>query len=123
MDPSESCNVPRAVLANTTTHHITEKATIESMPTEIHWQILRNFLKCSDTIELFPQDTYINRSWGFGSLGILSVSKHFSTIGLSVLYRENEFSISKSDCSLKDFDYSMNPVNEREPVSSPLFIL
>ena len=92
------------------------------MPTEIHWQILRDFLKHPETIELFPQDSYDNRSWGFGSLGILSVSKYFSTIGLIVLYGENDFSISKSDCSLKDFDDSMNPVDEREPVSSPIII-
>ena len=122
MDPGESCDVPRAVLANKTTHHIAEKATLDSMPTEIHWHILRDLLKRAETIELFPQDNYNNRSWGFGSLGILGVSKHFSTIGLSVLYRENDFSISKSECSLKDFDDSMNPVDERGPVSSPFII-
>ena len=122
MDPGESCDLPRAVLANTTTHHIAETATLEGMPTEIHWQILRDFLKHPETIELFPQDSYDNRSWGFGSLGILSVSKYFSTIELIVLYGENDFSISKSDCSLKDFDGSMNPVDEREPVSSPIII-
>lgn len=122
MDPSESCDVPRAIFANTLTDHIAGKATLEGMPTEIHWQILRNFLKPPETIELFPQDTYTNRSWVFGSLGILRVSKYFSAIGLSILYGENHFSFQNHERDLEDFDDSDDDDDEDGPVSSSLIV-
>lgn len=76
------------------------------MPMEIQLGILRNFLKKPGDIDLYPDDTYTNRSWGFGSLGILCVSKHSSRIGLSVLYGENKFRIMGYEHALEEFDDS-----------------
>lgn len=81
------------------------KATLEGMPVEIQVDIMRQLLKTPYTIELYPQDTHASISWGFGSLGILSVSKHFSAIGLSVLYGENEFSIPGYEYTLAEHDH------------------
>lgn len=76
------------------------KATLEGMPMEVQLEVMRNFLKSPYIIELFPQNTYTNHSWGFGSLGILSVSKYFSAVGLSVLYGENKFYVWESEYAL-----------------------
>ena len=60
-----------------TVDRLAGKPNLESMPMEIQVEIMRHFLKHHGPLELFLQDTYTNQSWGFGSLGILSVSKHF----------------------------------------------
>ena len=77
MDPSEACDVLTAVLANIPADPTAGKATLEGMSIGIQRQIIRHFLKSPETIAFFPQDTYINRSWGFGFLGILSRLKAF----------------------------------------------
>ena len=121
MDPGESCDVPKAVLANTT-DCIAGKATLEGMPTEVHWQILRNFLKSPVSFRLCPQDTYTHHAYGFGSLGILSVSKYFSTIGLSILYGENEFLFSSQEQDVEEFDDPKNYNDVEGPVSSSIIV-
>ncbi|KAF6236799.1 hypothetical protein HO173_005090 [Letharia columbiana] len=83
------------------------KPTLEGMPMEIQMEIMRHFLRgpYANTIVLYPLDYY---SWGFGfgSLGILSVSKHFSAIALSVLYGENNFYIWGLERTLEESDES-----------------
>lgn len=123
MDPGESCDVLRAILASTTIDHIAGKATLEGMPTEVHWQILRSFLKSSEPVILRPQDTYTNCDYHFGSLGILRVSKYFSVIGLSILYGENSFSIEDRKLHLEESDEYMEDSNVEGPVSFPTIIL
>lgn len=93
------------------------KPNLESMPMEIQVEIMGHFLKHHGPLILFPQDTYTNQSWAFGSLGILSVSKHLSAIGLSVLYGENSFLIPTSDHRLEEFDDSKKYDVEEGPVS------
>ena len=92
------------------------------MPIEIQLETMRCFLKNPGDIEMYPVDTYTNQGWDFGSLGILRVSKHFSTLGLSVLYGENKFMIMKYIYLLEEFDDSKEyDYNEYEgPVNSPI---
>ncbi|CAF9942672.1 hypothetical protein IMSHALPRED_004354 [Imshaugia aleurites] len=90
---------------------------------------MRLFLKSPQPIELYPGDFYINHSWGFGTLGILTVSKHLSAFGLSVLYGENDFCVPHSTYPLEPLGESNEDDDGHDddddvdlPVSS-LFIL
>ncbi|KAF6220879.1 hypothetical protein HO133_002559 [Letharia lupina] len=83
------------------------KPTLEGMPVEIQMEIMRPFLRgpYANMIVLYPLDCY-RWDFGFGSLGILSVSKHFSAIALSVLYGENDFYIWGLERELEESDES-----------------
>lgn len=99
------------------------KPTLEGMPVEIQMEIMRHFLRgpYANMIVLYPLDCY---SWGFGfgSLGILSVSKHFSAIALSVLYGENKFYIPGFGRTLEESDESKECDDEEGPVSYPVIL-
>lgn len=56
-------------------------------------EILRHFLRSKFSIEIHPLDWQSESSWGFGSLGILRASKHFSNVSLGILYGENTFAL------------------------------
>lgn len=88
---------------------------------EIQMEIMRHFLRgpYANTVVLHPLDYY---SWGFGfgSLGILSVSKHFSAIALSVLYGENNFYIPGFERTLEESDESKECDDEEGLVGSPV---
>ncbi len=62
---------------------------------ELHLQILRHILIAKDpTIYLWSVGYSEISGFGFGSLGILRVSKYWSALALSVLYRENTFAVA-----------------------------
>ena len=91
---------------------------------------MRLFLKSTGFITLHPKDTYTNRSWGFGTLGILRVSKHLSAVGLSVLYGANDFCIpgwayplAPLGESNEDDDGHDDDDDDVDPPVSSLFIL
>ena len=121
MDRGESLKISRAWL-KIFTDVIPGTPTLESMPVEILLEIMRLFLKSPGHIYLDPENTYTDSSWGFGSLGVLRVSKHLSAIGLSVLYGENDFWIQQSEYELLESDESWNDEVWGRRVSSPLWV-
>ena len=58
-------------------------------------------LRSERPIELSPCEPCVS-GFAFGSLGILRVSKHFSTVALSVMYGENCFRLGNMDYTVED---------------------
>ena len=77
--------------------------TLESLPTEVQLQICREMLRSEKPITLSPHEPYVS-GFAFGSLGILRVSKYFSTMALSVMYGENCFHLKSTNWIIKDDD-------------------
>ena len=76
---------------------------LESLPGELQLQICREMLRSEKPITLSPDEPWVS-GFAFGSLGILRVSKHFSTMALSVMYGENCFRLENVDYTIDD-DY------------------
>ena len=71
-------------------HNAIEKLSLSTLPMELQLEILRYTLNADDMLSLNP----FNTCYGLGSLGILRVSKYFSTLGLCILYGENSFDLA-----------------------------
>lgn len=65
------------------------------MSVEIQVEILRYILRREYPIELCPLDSESDQAWGFGSLGVLRTSRHFSDVSLGILYGENSFELHR----------------------------
>ncbi len=93
--------------------------TLESLPTEVHLQICREMLRSEKPITLSPCKPYVSR-FGFGSLGILRVSKYFSTLALSVMYGENCFRLRSANWIIKDDDLEDEDLEDEDLESDDL---
>ena len=75
--------------------------TLENLPQELQLHICRAMLRSQESITLSPCEPYIC-GFAFGSLGILRVSKHFSTMALGVMYGENCFHLEDMEYTIED---------------------
>ena len=75
--------------------------TLETLPQELQLHICRAMLRSQEPIALSPCKPYVS-GFAFGSLGLLRVSKHFSTMALGVLYGENCFQLESMSYTIDD---------------------
>ena len=92
-----------ATSLSTDANNVRVRPTLESLPRELQLQICREMLRSENPIELSPYEPCVF-GFAFGSLGILRVSKHFSTMALSVMYAENCFRLDSMEFAIED-DY------------------
>ena len=81
--------------------------TLETLPRELQLQICREMLRSEEPIDLLPCKPY-HSGFSFGSLGILRVSKHFSTMALSVMYGDNYFRLVPMYWAIEDKNHKNN---------------
>ena len=68
---------------------------------------------------LCPCESYVS-GFAFGSLGILRVSKYFSTMALSVMYGENCFRLISADFTVENKCLKNNDPDEDDPEDDDL---
>ena len=101
-ESSELSTYPHgATSLHTDADNVRVPPTLETLPQELQLQICRAMLRSQEPIALSPCEPYIC-GFAFGSLGILRVSKHFSTMALGVMYGENCFRLDDLQYAIED---------------------
>lgn len=98
-----------ATSLHTDANNVQVPLTLESLPSELQLQICREMLRSQEPITISPCTPYVSE-FAFGSLGILRVSKYFSTMALGVMYGENCFHFGTAEWTVEgdEFDDEIN---------------
>jgi len=78
---------------------------LEALPVEIQLKIMRCLLLIKNSILLEPVFEF-GRGVPAGTLGILTVSKHFSELALGVFYGENNFELNDAQYDDDDITWA-----------------
>ena len=101
----------RATSLYTDADNVGVPPTLESLPTELQLQICREILRSKEPIVLCLCKCCASPS-AFGSLGILRVSKHLSTMALSVMYGENCFHLISAHWTIENKSLKSNDLED-----------